>query len=355
MTKAFHIVPMWNSKEKKMRDVIMPGIDYYRQKAQRTREYIGFAPIEFGPMIHDSLDGVEIAYPEWAQITIRRDMGGRTGEWTVREYWIENYATRKKDTRAPNSMWLKRPIAQLAKCVEAQALRRAFPEIGGQPTFEEMAGKTMDDDYIDGEVVEPTQTHETQAENKSADEALAEKLAGATPAEPSGAPGDAPVEPPIESKGEDEPPPSSGSASVVADFEAAIESAITVEEIEEIMTTLERVQGNKLDTKIARRLVQASQKQARQSRGGKPMSKKRFEIERLNCFVRNVNPRTERHGEDEVLAVDVSLRMLEGDQWDDAPKDRLSSARRTDRSWHGDRQARLRGGIRGTHGSIFRR
>ncbi len=39
-------------------------------------------------------------------------------------------------------MWTKRSYAQLTKCTEAQALRRAFPELlGGQPTAEEMEGK----------------------------------------------------------------------------------------------------------------------------------------------------------------------------------------------------------------------
>ena len=38
-------------------------------------------------------------------------------------------------------MWKKRVYGQLAKCTEAQALRKAWPEVGQEPTAEEMEGK----------------------------------------------------------------------------------------------------------------------------------------------------------------------------------------------------------------------
>lgn len=52
---------------------------------------------------------------------------------------------------APNTMWAKRPRGQIAKCAEAQALRKAFPEaIGSLPTAEEMEGKYIEDSAIEG-------------------------------------------------------------------------------------------------------------------------------------------------------------------------------------------------------------
>mgnify|MGYP002128443965 CR=1 FL=1 len=58
--------------------------------------------------------------------------------------WMETYSNRGKDDASPNAMWMKRPYAQLEKCAEAAALRRAFPEEGSY-TAEEMHGKDLDE------------------------------------------------------------------------------------------------------------------------------------------------------------------------------------------------------------------
>jgi len=69
-------------------------------------------------------------------------------EFTAKEFWKENYAVRggKEKSIAPNAMWSKRPYGQIAKCAEAQALRKAFPEIGSEPTADEMEGKILNVD-----------------------------------------------------------------------------------------------------------------------------------------------------------------------------------------------------------------
>jgi len=149
LRKPVHIVPMWvkepGSDKGAMQDVVMPGIALYRIEAARTGEYAGKSEPIFGPMMTQKLSGVEVSFPAWCKVTVYRMVNGQRCEFTALEYWLENYATAKRDTDAPNAMWKKRAFGQLAKCAEAQALRMAFPEAtGGEPTAEEMEGKVLE-------------------------------------------------------------------------------------------------------------------------------------------------------------------------------------------------------------------
>lgn len=144
MQKPVHIVPMWDKNTKSMKDTIMPGIGLYRIQAARSNKYAGVSEPEYGDTVNTTLGEVSISYPEWCKVTVRKLVGNNIVEFTAKEYWLENYATARKDSDAPNAMWLKRPFGQLAKCAEAQALRKAFPEIiTQQPTAEEMEGKSF--------------------------------------------------------------------------------------------------------------------------------------------------------------------------------------------------------------------
>lgn len=147
MQKPVHIVPMWDSKAGQMRDVVMPGIGLYRTQASRSGQLAGISEPEFGPMVDGEVGGQRINYPEWAKVTVRRALAsGLVAEFTAIEYWLENYAVKggKEKSIAPNAMWTKRPRGQLVKCSEAQALRKAFPELGSMPTADEMEGKTIE-------------------------------------------------------------------------------------------------------------------------------------------------------------------------------------------------------------------
>lgn len=177
MLKPVHIVPMqvktgqknkYGDDEYETRDVIMPGVGLYRTQAARTGEYAGVSEPEFGPTQKIAYKGVEwvdsgekrpdgkaknvkkffdaeITYPEWCKVTVRRLVQGHLVDFWAREYWLENYTPAGKSSTAPNAMWKKRPYGQLAKCAEAQALRKGFPEAGAEPTADEITGKSLDD------------------------------------------------------------------------------------------------------------------------------------------------------------------------------------------------------------------
>lgn len=156
MQKPVHIVPMWDSKSGSMRDVVMPGIGLYRTQAARSG-CAGVSEPEFGPDITEEIGGQTITFPAWCRVTVKRRLQtGEVVDFTAKELWKENYAVRggKEKSIAPNAMWTKRPYGQLAKCAEAQALRKAFPEVGSAPTADEMMGKSLDDA---GEVVPSSQ------------------------------------------------------------------------------------------------------------------------------------------------------------------------------------------------------
>lgn len=185
LQKPYHLVPMdvkvklpsgqkENGKDHKYekRDVVMPGIGLYRIQAERSGEYAGCSEPVFGPpkvlkiKYQEDENGPEkerdFEYPEWCRMTVRRMVNGQIVEFTHTEYWIENYATKSRYSKEPNAMWTKRPRGQIAKCTEAQCLRKAFPSIGAQPTAEEMEGKTIEveaivDGVVTGKTVEQPQ------------------------------------------------------------------------------------------------------------------------------------------------------------------------------------------------------
>ena len=154
MLKPVHLVPMQvtdaKTKEKVWRDVPMPGIGMYRIQADRSGNYAGADEPEFGPDVteefpdpYNSSAKIKVTYPQWCKYTVYKVVNGQRVEFHALERWKENYATQSSKTDCPNSMWRKRPYAQLAKCTEAQALRKAWPEIGSEPTAEEMEGKEI--------------------------------------------------------------------------------------------------------------------------------------------------------------------------------------------------------------------
>ncbi len=107
------------------------GIDFMRTRAAETGEYAGSDDAVFG-------DGNP---PEWARVTVHRFVQGQRCPFTATARWSEYYPGERQGV-----MWNKMPHTMLAKCAEALALRKGFPQqISGLYTNEEMAQASVEE------------------------------------------------------------------------------------------------------------------------------------------------------------------------------------------------------------------
>jgi phage recombination protein Bet len=155
--RPVHIVPMWSASAGRMIETVWPGIAEVRTTAMRTHDYAGIDEVVFGPNLTQKFSGKvkgkdgwheitkEVTFPEWASVTVYRlDRQARPCAYRAKIFWLETYATIGQSD-VPNDMWESRAYGQLDKCVEAAALRKAFPEeLGNTYSAEEMEGKTID-------------------------------------------------------------------------------------------------------------------------------------------------------------------------------------------------------------------
>lgn len=129
---------------------IIPGIGLYRVIAARSGSCGN--EVVYGPEVH--------GLPEWIEYTAFRLMpNGTIAKFTAREYMREN----RPANRRPDSKWNTRPIGMLRIRAESQALRMGFPEVGAQPTIEEIE---EDDDRF-GDNMTPTEAAVSSPRRKS--------------------------------------------------------------------------------------------------------------------------------------------------------------------------------------------
>lgn len=135
-TKQIHFVKRWDSKVGREVFTAQTGIDGYRLIAQRSGEYAGQDPPQWcGP--DGAWTDVWLADtpPAAARVGVYRRGHERSTVATAR--WSAYCQTTKDGSL--NQFWSKMGPEQLAKCAEALALRKAFPnELSGIYTFEEM-------------------------------------------------------------------------------------------------------------------------------------------------------------------------------------------------------------------------
>lgn len=118
----------------------MPSIAEARITAHRTGEYAGQDAPVFGEIIPIKIGEETHLAPEFCTVTVYRMIHGQRMACLHTEFFDEACGVTKDGDL--NSMWRKRKRGQLAKCAEAGALRKAFPEeMGGIITADELEGQ----------------------------------------------------------------------------------------------------------------------------------------------------------------------------------------------------------------------
>ena len=120
------------------RGSLQVGIDGFRSLANRQGNYLSSDAPEFRDWfeLKDTKTGEMFQAPGIARVIVRKVVQGHVGSFVGEARWREFYPG-----DAAGSMWRKMPSLMLAKCAEAQALRKGWPALFG--TVEMMADEAL--------------------------------------------------------------------------------------------------------------------------------------------------------------------------------------------------------------------
>ena len=181
-----HCVKRWDSDLGREKMTIQVGIDGFRVIAARTGEHAGTTEPEY--------DSEDAQHPNWARVIVYRY--GRNDEkipYSVKARYSEFVVTKKGGE--PNRMWATKPYVMLAKCAEAQALRKAFPdELSGMYTEEEMGQADNEGGVTPASVTKPPVSMPKSVDEKKPAAAEQQKPAQAPPQAPTTSTANPPAE-----------------------------------------------------------------------------------------------------------------------------------------------------------------
>lgn len=176
--RQIYPVYRWDSRLGRERMIIQTGIDGFRLVAQRSKEYGGQDDSQYRvEEIYNPITG-ESEKQLVATVTVYKIVGNTRMPVPASARWNE-YAQKAKNKQGEEyyiGMWSSMPYNQLAKCAEALALRKAFPQdLSGVYVAEEMDRERGDIKNLDLPTPKSIADKKAKKEEAKADGAVGEQ------------------------------------------------------------------------------------------------------------------------------------------------------------------------------------